>query len=447
MLSQDNNNNNKEDEKKEINKNYKKRYETLLKEYNKSSLDTLDCFQRQIDDMKSSNCMLNKRIKIFNYKNHLKGKQLDLNSKKKMSNDIKQYSDEYTTLIKEKYNHFVKLNKNKKLIKDVVEQFQYLIKMLSQDNNNNNKEDEKNNEKNFIEKIKTLKIEEDIYNIKEDLSGNEESIFNKIISDKSIILEKYNLKNKNKSLSLLKRNCKSNKKMKLSIDSIPKNININNHSDNIKKLVNSKSCNYFIYNNDKTKNNSNNNNIENLTNIDMNEELKLDEINYDSLTNDDFKKMNEKKKKYYNLDEKLDKSIKDLSLLYEHKIKEINSLLDINTKNLSNIQQENELLKSKISDLRRILELNKKEQKILSQNLRYKNNHIIEQKVNVINNEKDITEEKERFKMSDIGKNIMYNKSENKAIYIEILKEKYKVKSKVPQQIIIKDQNDFNSDF
>ena len=118
---------------KELNKNYKKRYETLFKENNISSLDKIDCFQRQIDDMKTSNCMLNKRIRIFNYKNHLEGKRLDLNAKNKMSYDIKKYSDEYTTLVKEKYNQFVKLNKNKKLIKDAVEQFQYLIKMLSED--------------------------------------------------------------------------------------------------------------------------------------------------------------------------------------------------------------------------------------------------------------------------------------------------------------------------
>ena len=442
---------------KELNKNYKKRYETLFKENNISSLDKIDCFQRQIDDMKTSNCMLNKRIRIFNYKNHLEGKRLDLNAKNKMSYDIKKYSDEYTTLVKEKYNQFVKLNKNKKLIKDAVEQFQYLIKMLSEDNNNN-KENEKNNENNFLERIKTLKIEEDINNIKEDLSGNEENIYNKIINDKSIILEKYNLKNKTKSLSLMNKNSKSIKKMKLSIDSNPKNKN-NINSIKYKKLMNSKSCNAIIINrNDKIKSSYS---IENLANVDVNDEININynDINYDSLTNIEYEKMNEKKKKYINLDEKLDKSIKDLSLLYEHKIKDINSLLDVNTKNLSNIQQENELLKSKIADLRRLLELNKKEQKLISQNIRYKNNNFNDQKLNIVNNnEKDINEieeikeeeeekeDKEKFQMSDIGKNITYEKKDNKALYIDMLKEKYNVKTKVKTEDIITNQNDFDKD-
>ena len=426
---------------KEINKNYKNKYEYMFKQYNISSIDKIDNFQRKIDDMKNSNSALNKKIKLINYKNHLKGKKLDLNSKIKISNDIKKYSDEYTTLMKEKYNQFVKLNNNKKLIKDAVAQFQYLMKMLNEDENNNEnkKENEKNYENNFINKIKNLKIEEDINNLKEDLSGNEENIYNKVITDKSIILLKYykNI-NKNRPSSIInKRNNKSIKKIKLSIENLPKNIKNNNN----KKLINSKSCNDVISQN-KIKNNENNNN-----NLDFIDDINLNEINYDNLTNIEYEKINAKKQKYYNLDERLDKSLRDLSLLYEHKIKEINILLDINTKNLSNIQQENELLKSKIADLRRILELNKKEQKLLNQNMRYKNNNNLNEKKLSRNNVLDVKEEK--FQISDIGKDITYtNKVDksNKSEYIDMLKEKYKVKNKVLQEEVSINPNDFDAD-
>ena len=181
--------------------------------------------------------------------------------------------------------------------------------------------------------------------------------------------------------------------------------------------------------------------------MDFIDDINLNEINYDNLTNIEYEKINAKKQKYYNLDERLDKSLKDLSLLYEHKIKEINILLDINTKNLSNIQQENELLKSKIADLRRILELNKKEQKLLNQNMRYKSNNNLNEKKISRNKVLDLKEEK--FQISDIGKDIAYtNKVDksNKSEYIDMLKEKYKVKNKVLQEEVSINPNDFDAD-
>ena len=75
-------------------------------------------------------------------------------------------------LMKQKFNKFVKLNNNKKLIKDAVEQFQYLIKMIDSEQIKEN-ENEKNSEINII---KDMKIEEDINNLKADLSRNEENI-------------------------------------------------------------------------------------------------------------------------------------------------------------------------------------------------------------------------------------------------------------------------------
>ena len=299
---------------KDLNKNIKNKYENMMKDYTTPSTTKIDNFQKMINNMKDNNYSLNKKIKLVNYKNHLKGKKLDLDSKIKDNNEIKIYSDEYTTLMKEKYNQFVKLNTNKKLIKDAVAQFQYLIKMINQDEKNKNKEeneDEKKNcEQNFTKRLKELKIEEDFNNLKEDLSGNEENIYNRIITDNSIILGKYN-SIKKKQLSIINRN-KSIKKIKVKLSNLSKNLNnINNINNKInKKLINSKSCNDITI-----KNKIDNNDI-NINSDDIN----YNDINFDSLTNNEYEKILAKRQKYYNLDEKLDKSIKDLSIFYGHRI-------------------------------------------------------------------------------------------------------------------------------
>lgn len=109
---------------KEKNENYKNKYKNLIKDYKVSSSSRIDLFHKQINTMKNNNLLLNKRIKILNNQTHLEGKKLDMNSKIKNNNEIKKYSDEYTTLMKEKYKQYMKLNNNKKLIKDAMEQFQ-----------------------------------------------------------------------------------------------------------------------------------------------------------------------------------------------------------------------------------------------------------------------------------------------------------------------------------
>ena len=430
---------------KDLNKNIKNKYENMMKDYTTPSTTKIDNFQKMINNMKDNNYSLNKKIKLVNYKNHLKGKKLDLDSKIKDNNEIKIYSDEYTTLMKEKYNQFVKLNTNKKLIKDVVAQFQYLIKMINQDEKNKNKEEnedeKKNGEQNFTKRLKELKIEEDFNNLKEDLSGNEENIYNRIITDNSIILGKYN-SIKKKQLSIINKN-KSIKKIKVKLSNLSKNLNNINNINNInnkinKKLINSKSCNDITI-----KNKIDNNDI-NINSDDIN----YNDINFDSLTNNEYEKILAKRQKYYNLDEKLDKSIKDLSIFYGHRIKDMNYMLDENSKKLSNIQQQNELLKSKITDLKRILELNIKEQKLLKENLRYKNNNLNRKNISInINRNKSLNNKKEKFEITDIGQDIEYKNKIMKEDYINRLKEKYNVKNKVFKDEISINQNDFDSDF
>ena len=405
---------------KEKNENYKNKYNNLIKDYKVSSNSKMDIFHKQINTMKNNNLLLNKKIKILNTKTHLEGKKLDLNSKIKNNNEIKKYSDEYTTLMKEKYKHYMKLNNNKKLIKDALEQFQYLMKMINREENEKKNDKEKDK---ILDKIKNLKLEEEINNLKEDLSGNEETIYNRVISDKAIILEKYKKINKSSSIIMSNNKNYNNKKSinKLRIKLISKDKNVNENNKN-KKILNSKSCDDFIAK-EKIYNNINNINDEDIN------------INYETMTNSDYDKIKEKNQKYFNLDERLDKSIKELSLFYERKIKEINSVLDINSKQLSNIQQENELLKSKIADLGKILESNKKEKKQINtnfENINSSNNK------NLNGNEMNEFDNKnQKFENYENGSNIPSKKGEIKIKniklkerekYIEKIKAKYKVK-------------------
>ena len=405
---------------KEKNENYKNKYNNLIKDYKVSSNSKMDIFHKQINTMKNNNLLLNKKIKILNTKTHLEGKKLDLNSKIKNNNEIKKFSDEYTTLMKEKYKHYMKLNNNKKLIKDALEQFQYLMKMINREENEKKNDKEKDK---FLDKIKNLKLEEEINNLKEDLSGNEETIYNRVISDKAIILEKYKKINKSSSIIMSNnKNYNNNKSInKLRIKLISKDKNVNENNKN-KKILNSKSCDDFIAK-EKIYNNINNINDEDIN------------INYETMTNSDYDKIKEKNQKYFNLDERLDKSIKELSLFYERKIKEINSVLDINSKQLSNIQQENELLKSKIADLGKILESNKKEKKQIItnfENINSSNNK------NLNGNEMNEFDNKnQKFENYENGSNIPSKKGEIKIKniklkerekYIEKIKAKYKVK-------------------
>ena len=405
---------------KEKNENYKNKYNNLIKDYKVSSNSKMDIFHKQINTMKNNNLLLNKKIKILNTKTHLEGKKLDLNSKIKNNNEIKKFSDEYTTLMKEKYKHYMKLNNNKKLIKDALEQFQYLMKMINREENEKKNDKEKDK---ILDKIKNLKLEEEINNLKEDLSGNEETIYNRVISDKAIILEKYKKINKSSSIIMSNNKNYNNKKSinKIRIKLISKDKNVNENNKN-KKILNSKSCDDFIAK-EKIYNNINNINDEDIN------------INYETMTNSDYDKIKEKNQKYFNLDERLDKSIKELSLFYERKIKEINSVLDINSKQLSNIQQENELLKSKIADLGKILESNKKEKKQIItnfENINSSNNKnlngnemnefdIKNQKLENYENGSNIPSKKGEIKIKNI-------KLKEREKYIEKIKAKYKVK-------------------
>ena len=373
---------------KEINKKYKKKYEYIVKDMNMSSLEKFDYLHKRINALKENNSILSKEISLINHKFNI-AKMGNFNPKYKVS-DIDKYSDEYVILTKEKYKQHNLLKQNKLLIKDVILKFQNLIQIV------NEKKDE----------IKNLDLEKEINNLKQDLSGDEENIYNKIILNKTIILENY----------------------------YQKNIRGNNSPKNLKSLIASRTKKFLIKNKfmPHSKSSLGSPNFQkkidnNFTKIIKNKKIMdfndydLNNIDYNIISNNDFNDISSKKQKYLNLTEKLDKTINDISLFYENRTKEISTLIDMNSKKLSNIQQENELLKSEISDMRRILELNKKKHKLMNINNRNNFNKKYEESMRKLNICKDI--------------NIPHISLDNKDIIrenkLDKIKKKYITKNKI----------------
>ena len=378
---------------KEENKKYKKKYEDIIKDMNISSVEKFDNLNKRINALRENNSILSKEINIINHKNNVT-KIPSLNQKYKIT-DIKKYSDEYISLTKEKYKQYILLKNNKKLIKDVIQQFQYLIKII----------DEKKDTINIID------FEKEIYNLKEDLSGDEENIYNKIISDKTIIL-KENHKNKN-----IKQNNSTNN-LRILFNSRTKKLYLKN-----KILLHNKSCSDI--NTQKIENYKldNNTNFKKDLNI---KDYDFDNMDFNNISNNDFQNMSSKKQKYLNLTEKLDKTINDSSIFYENRAKEISNILDMNSKKLSNIQQENELLKSEIADMKRILEKNSKKIKTVKINNRANFNMKYEDSIKKLN----------IYKNSNGSET---NISSDRESYIESIKKRYIIKNKNKISLIQKE--------
>jgi len=150
-----------------------------------------------------------------------------LNPKYKIS-DIKSYSDEYMALTKEKYRQFNLLKNKKKSIKDIIQEFENLIKFI--------------NEKS--DKLGNLNLYKEINTLREELSGDEENIFNKIIMNKNIILEDQNNIN---NINIKPKNLTKN--TKLLFASRTKNIKLKK-----KDIIRSKSC-YDMINSKENNNN------------------------------------------------------------------------------------------------------------------------------------------------------------------------------------------------
>ena len=377
---------------KEINKKYKEKY-GIIKKYNinlnTSPIEEFDNLNTRINALKENNSFLNKEIVLLNHKNNL-DKVRSLNPKYKIS-DVKNFSDKYISLTKEKYKQKTLLKNNKKVINEMVQKFKDLLQKINEEK----------------EEIKNSELNREINILKKDLSGDEENIYNKIISDKSIIISnhyKNNIKLNNSTNNL--RIMLTTRTQKIRLEKKGLFHNKSSQDINIQKYRKRK-IKYISIDN------------KNINSISYD----YDNIDYDLMSNVDFKNLSSKKQKYLNLTEKLDKTINDLTTFYENRIKEINILLDMNSKKLSNIHQENELLTSEIADMKRVLELNNITHKLMNVNNRSNFNNVYEDSIRKLN----ILKVKEK-NISQINTNNFDNDRES---YIEKIKKKYKNKIKL----------------
>ena len=161
---------------KKLNKKYKDKYDNITKftnNVNVSPIEELNNLNIRINALRENNSFLNKEIISIKRKKILDNIK-SLNPKYTIT-DEKNFYNKYLILTKEKIKQKNLLKNNKKLINEEIKKFQDLMQIIN---------DQKG-------KIKNSDLNKEINILKEDLSGDEEKIYNKIISDKSIILSNY----------------------------------------------------------------------------------------------------------------------------------------------------------------------------------------------------------------------------------------------------------------
>ena len=371
-----------------INKNLKATYTKMIKKLNLSSNEKLDLLQKKINEVRNENSVLNKQIKTINFETKLKSKKLfDFNINTKFSGKQHSFFDENTYFVNEGFKQKAQISQNKKLLNGCKDQLKYLIEYYDK-----NKDCLKN-------KKDILIIQKSMDNLKSDLSGDVDQIYNKIVNDNSLIMQKNSkLKKIRLKSNLIFDNNKSAsmKNIKI-IDN--KKLNVNKSSDDIKENIRVKDENYYYEN--------------------------LNEYGYENLFN--------KKEKYLNLNIKIDNMIEHYKNYYFLKIKEIKKIINNNQNLLTNIIQENESLKKNINELKKIMDLKMKEQKLIRENNIINDNDnrmfvmdkLTDRIVPDITESNNITNEM-KDEQNEIGGNIIDNNEE----IIDQIKKKYNVVTK-----------------
>ena len=358
---------------KNQNKIYKQQYDLLA---NKDKNANYENYEKKLEKIREENSELLKQIKNLKSQSRLEGKKLEnFSFNGKYVSDINKISTELKTLEKKKHENFSKFTENNKFITNCVKEFENLVKFYNSKKAN----------KNYF----SAKIEEEINRLREDLSGTEEDIIKRIETDNAFIIKK-----------LI-----HNEKMKENIFQVPvpKPINANrkiNQNERGKSLdpiakykisrtkVNSgQSSRINIIARNKSPFTTKTNNINDLKEQD---EFKLSKINYNEVTDYEYKDMISKKEHCYDVVTRLEKSIKEAQKMYQRKLKEIKGRVDENEKKLNIKNDENKSLKIEIDNLNKLVSQYEQENKIINE----KN---IKQKKSINNNyaEKELASQKE----------------------------------------------------
>ena len=375
---------------KEKNKTYKQHYELLQKKdeivINKSTKE----FEALIEEKKNDNNNLNKKISELKQTSQLRRKKLEAYSENvKYPQDINNLSNQLKTLLKKKADYFSKLNKEIKTLSICKKELETLENFY----------DKKKKEKNFM----NPKIEEDIRRLKEDLTGNESEIYNKVQNDEAFIIKKqiHQEKMNNIFKTPVITKPQDAKKMKLKKGTSLEPLTMKAIRYDVRSGYNSRRMNIVAKNkspgqNTYEKNNTSNTNALKKDNI--LEEEDLSNINYNNLTDFEYRELLTKKEHCYDVTQRLEKSIKEAAKMYTRKIKEIKITLSENSKKLSERKEDNTKLESEIEDLKRILSLTEEEAKLNGMNnVNNINNNKLSEKIGNKNNldEKELESQKE----------------------------------------------------
>ena len=386
---------------KNQNKIYKQQYDLLT---NKEKYLKNENIEKKIDKIKLENNELIKQIKTLKSQSRKDGKKLeDYTYNGKYISDINKISNELKILENKKHEYFQKLLDNNKFINNCVKEFENLEKFYGFQKNT----------KNYF----NAKVEEEINRLKEDLSGNEEEIIKRIETDNAFIIKKmiHNEKIRENILKTPIINKPADaRKMKLkkgnSLEPLAKiKIARNNiHSGQSRRM------NIIAKNKSPLLTNINNFNNKEQDDFDPSK------INYNDLTDYEYKEMINKKDHCYDVVTKLEKSIKEAQKMYQRKIKEIKTTVNETSEKLNTKNKENELLKSEIEYLNKILSLTEQGNKInIGQITKTKkNNKNMNKGNNIKNNEKELESQKEYLSPEYYLNNNNNNKSDKDKILI-----------------------------
>ena len=389
---------------KEKNKTYKQHYELLQKKdelvINKSTKE----FEALIEEKKNDNNNLNKKISELKQSSQIGRKKLEAYSENvKYPQDINNLANQLKTLLKKKADYFSKLNKEIKTLSICKKELETLEKFY----------DKKKKEKNFT----NPKIEEDMRRLKEDLTGNESEIYNKVQNDQAFIVRKQIHQEKvnnifktpviNKPQDAKKMKLKKGNSLEpLTMKAIRYDVRSGYNSRRMNIVAKNKSPGQNTY--EKNSTNSNSNNALKKENNNILEEEDLSNINYNTFTDFEYRELLTKKEHCYDVTQRLEKSIKEAVKMYTRKIKEIKITLSENSKKLLERKEENTKLESEIEDLKRILSLTEEEAKL--NNMNNINNNKLPEK---IKNKNDI-HEKELDSQKEYLSPEYYNSNKNK---------------------------------
>ena len=96
--------------------------------------------------------------------------------------------------------------------------------------------------------------------------------------------------------------------------------------------------------------------------------MEITDINYDQMSDFEYKEMLNKKEYCNDVVSKLEKSIKESQKMYQRKIKDVNLRVEENGRKLQTKKNENDLLKIEIDNLSKLLAITEEENKIMNEN-------------------------------------------------------------------------------